>query len=148
MNPFILSPRDRLVHWKEFRKGLSAMPEEEQLVRTAEYWALAPLASFTHDTEHPESWPSPWEMISDGEWCRNSVAIGMEFTLRLSGWDPARLLLADLRDYDISDQYFVLIIDGRKVMNYTYAEVVDFPSTKHDVIGRWRFSGKFYVPVG
>lgn len=148
MNPFVLSPRDRLAHWKEFRKGLPAMPENEQLARTAEYWALAPLSRFAHDTEHPETWPSPWEMISDGYWCQRSIAIGMEFTLRLSGWDPARLLLADLRDYDVSEQFFVLIIDGIGVMNYTYAEVVGLPETKHDLIGRWRFSGKFYVPVG
>lgn len=147
MNPFVLSPQDRLDHWKQFRKTLGKYSEEDQLKMVADYWALAPLARTVYDLEHPDTIASPWEMISDGDWCRNSVAIGMEFTLRLSGWDAARLELVNLRDYDLSEQMVVVIIDDRKVLNYTYSEVVDYPKSKHDVVGRWRFNGKFYIPT-
>jgi hypothetical protein len=147
MNPFILSARDRLDHWKQFRKELLALQEKEQTERVARYWALAPLSRIAYDVERPDTWMTPWEMVSAGDWCRNSVAIGMEFTLRLAGWHPDRLQLENIKDYDLCDQMMVLIIDGQRVMNYTYAEVVDYPIAKHDVVGRWRFSGKFYVPV-
>jgi hypothetical protein len=147
MNPFILSSQDRLEHWKQFRRQLPSLPETEQLNSVAKYWALAPLAKVSYDVEDPMSWPTPWEMISQGIWCRNSVAIGMEFTLRLSGWKPQRLQLAMLRDYELSEQTMIVIIDDSKVMNYTYSVVVDYPNTKHEIVGKWQFSGKFCVPV-
>ena len=147
MNPFMLPSQDRLEHWKNFRTELSTFSSDEQLARVAAYWALAPLSKMAYDIERPETWPGPWEMISEGQWCRNSVAIGMECTLRLAGWNSSRLQLAMIRDYDLSDQVAVVIIDDRKLLNYTYSEVADYPDTKHDVVGRWQFSGKFYQPI-
>lgn len=147
MNPFVLPPQERLDHWKQFRKELASFSEQEQLEKVAAYWSLAPLSNIAYDVERPDTWPTPWEMVSEGDWCRNSVAIGMEFTLRLAGWSSDRLTLAVVRDYDLSDQIMVVFIDDSKVLNYTYSEVVDYPETKHDVIGRWRFCGKLYTPI-
>lgn len=148
MNPFILAPQERLQDWKAFRKNILPLSEEEQLDAVAKYFARAPLARIAYDAEQPSSWPSAWEMISDGEWCKNSVAIGMEFTLRLAGWAPDRLELAMLKDWDISDMSLVVIIDGTKVLNYTYASVSPYPETRHDILSRIRFIDKHYVFVG
>ena len=147
MNPFILSSNERLAHWKQFRKDLCTFSEEEQLIAVAKYWSLAPLSKMSHDMEQPNNCPSPWEMVTDGDWCRNSVAMGMEFTLRLAGWDPNRIQLLMIRDWDISEVIMVVNIDDSKVLNYTYGTVVDYPDTRHDVIGRWRFCGKLYRHV-
>lgn len=145
MNPFLLDARQRLADWKEFRKALTVLPEAEQLEAVAHYWAKAPLGKLAYDLDDPEGIPSAWEMVSAGEWCANSIAIGMEFTLRLAGWAPERLLLAMIRDYDISEMKVVLIIDGNRWLNYSYDQVSDTPTTRHDVIGHWRFSGKLYA---
>lgn len=146
MNPFILAPQERLAHWKEFRKSLGGMAEGDQLQAVADYWALAPLVGMAYDIEQPQEWPSPWEMINAGDWCRNSVAIGMEFTLRLAGWDTSRLQLTMIRDWDISEIILLLVVDDQKVLNYNYSQVSDYPETKHDVVGRWHFCGKTYSP--
>lgn len=147
MNPFILSAQDRLDHWKKFRTSLSSLLEDEQLSAVAEYWALAPLSKIAYDIERPETWLSPWEMVMEGDWCRNSVAIGMEFTLRLAGVDPHRMQLVMIRDWDLSESMLVLNIDDSKLLNYTYGLVVDYPDTRHDVVGRWQFCGKFYRSI-
>lgn len=148
MNPFLLDARERLADWKEFRKSLTGLPESEQLDCVAEYWAKAPLGKLAYDLDDPEGIPSPWEMVSAGDWCPNSIAIGMEFTLRLAGWDAERLLLAMIRDYDISEMKVVLIIDENRWLNYSYGLVSETPKTRFDIIGRWHFSGKFYAPIG
>jgi hypothetical protein len=144
MNPFILSPTDRLAHWKSFRKTLPRFPEAEQMKQVVEYWALPPLMTFAYDPEVPNSWGTPWEMIDEGNWCRNSVAIGMEFTLRLSGWDAKRLKLRYWKDYDISDLILVLQIDDKWLLNYSYRSVVELPNTRHDIICEWQFSDDIY----
>ncbi len=117
------------------------------LDEVARYWAKAPTSNFAYDIDDTDSIPSAWEMISTGEWCRNSIAIGMEFTLRLAGWPTDQLILALIRDFDISEMNLVLIIDESKLLNYTYGEVSEYPNTHHDILGRWRFNGRVYTPV-
>ena len=147
MNPFILAPEERLDHWKEFRRSLPSLTEEEQLRAVAKYWAYAPLGKMVHDIEQPQELPTPWEMISDGNWDKNTVAIGMEFTLRLAGWNTDRLQLQLIKDDDISDVILILIVDDSLVLNYDYSEVTNYPETNITVMGKWRFSGKTYTPI-
>jgi hypothetical protein len=144
MNPFMFAQGERLSDWKALRASLPAMSEEDQLLKIAQYWGRAPLMKCAYDSYKIEEWPGPWEMVIAGDWCRDSVAAGMEFTLRLSGWSADRLSLVMIRDYDISDQMLVLKIDNEKVLNYSIDEVVDNPSTKHAVMFQYRFNGRGY----
>ena len=140
----MMAPDARLAHWKNFRNSLSGMAEIDQLAAVAEYWKWPPLKSVSCDPEALDLLPTPWEMMSANDWCRNSVAIGMDFTLRLSGWDSSRLLIKMMRDYDISEQKLVLEIDGKKLLNYDYGMVTDIPNTRFDFIETWKFVGKKY----
>lgn len=144
MNPFLLQPQERLADWKQFRKSLSSLPETEQMERVARYFALAPLVKFAYDPDDLAHWPTPWDMIADGQWDTNALAVGMEATLRLAGFDPSRLLVLNRKDYDISDQRLVLQIDGKWLLNYDYAMVVEVPDTRCDILEAWRFDGKSY----
>lgn len=148
MNPFILPDRERLAAWKTFRTSLPALSEAEQLRAVAAFWAQAPVGTYAYDADNCAGWPTPWEMIADGSWCRNSTAIGMEFTLRLSGWDPARLRLHFIRDLDLSEEMLVLVVDGTRWLNYEYREVVPVPETKQVLLFSCCHDGKSYVACG
>lgn len=145
MNPFLLNREERLTHWKTFRASLCDMHEIDQLRATASYWSQAPTMKCAYDSEEVPSWPGPWEMVLAGDWCRDSIAAGLEFTLRLGGWSADRLSLLMIRDYDISDQMLALKIDNEYVLNYSIGEVTSYPETNHDVLARYRFNGRGYV---
>jgi hypothetical protein len=147
MNPFFLSPDDQITSWKTLREEIKSLDEAAALQKVADYWAAAPLLKLAYDPEDCSGWPSPWEMIHANDWCANSVAIGMEFTLRLAGWEPSRLTLMFLRDYDISDQRMVLKIDESVVLNYSVGEVNEYPNTNHDVLVAFKNDGKRYFAV-
>lgn len=147
MNQFLLSPDDRVTHWKQFREQLSLVDEAEALQVVANYWAFAPLVKMAYDPEDCQEWPSPWEMIHAGDWCPYSVAIGMEFTLRLAGWDASRLSLHTIRDYDVSDQRMILKIDESLALNYNVGKVEEYPTTHHDVLASFRSDGKRYFLI-
>ena len=147
MNPFLLGRDERLSDWKALRTSLSQHSEEEQLQMVADYWSRAPLMKRAYDSEVIENWPGPWEMVMAGDWCRDSVAVGMEFTLRLSGWTPDRLSVAMIRDYDLSDQMLSLKIDNRALLNYSIGEVVTHPTTNHDILFEYRFNGRGYSAI-
>ena len=144
MNPFLLKPDERLESWKSIRNALKDLDESEALQLVAEYWAQAPMLKMAYDPALPDEWPSPWEMVSDGDWCPYSVATGMEFTLRLAGWAPERMQILHIRDYDISDERCVLKIDESVFLNYNEGFVVDIPTTRYDVLGTVQSNGKRY----
>ena len=147
MNPFLLAPQQKLANWKDFRASLSKMPEIDQISAVAEYWKWAPLKKMACDPEALDILPSPWEMIANNDWCKNSVAVGMEFTLRLSGWDANRMTIKMIRDYNISDQKLVLEIDEKHLINYDYGIVTGIPNTRFDIINSWRFIGRNYQRI-
>lgn len=125
MNSFKLPPSQRLTAWSEFRDSLSSMPEADQLQAVAEFWQHCPFDRWVIDPLEPKEWMSVWEMLYEGQYCINCVAIGIEATLRFSGWDPSRLQLVMIREDDaLGSEYFVVKIDNMIVLNYSYGKCV------------------------
>ncbi len=83
-------------------------------------------------------------MISHGDWCRRMIAVAMEMTLRIAGWDTSRLKIVAFRDYDISEELLVLKIDDQWALNYSIGEVVPYPETHQVVTAIWQFQGRNY----
>jgi hypothetical protein len=148
MNPFLMLPDERLTNWKELRKSLASMDDMAKLKAVALYWSKAPLKTIAYDPADATNWPTPWEMMFNNEWCRSSVAIGMESTLRLSGFPAERMTLKHIIDRDIQAVLLVLVIDDTWVLNYDWGSVLPYPKTDHSVIKAWRFVGRAYLPLG
>jgi hypothetical protein len=126
INPFLLSVKDRLNHWKAFRKTLADNAEQEQLEKVAEYWSHTPIQSIAYNMDEPDTWPTAWEMMSLNDWCRNSVAIGIEFTLRLTGWNPDRLKLKLILDRQSSVMVMTVVVDDKWILNYDWGIVTSY----------------------
>ena len=142
MNPFLLAPAERLADWRQFRKSLTAMSEHDQLRAVAQYWAQAPLLPSL-----PPLWalnhtntPTIWQMIDENRWSRNSVAIGMEATLRLAGMSVDRMTLQLVHH---RNDLLVLVIDDRWMLNYDWGCLTDH-SKDLPIIHQWRFDGRNY----
>lgn len=145
INPFLLPADDRLVHWQSFRKDLDGQPEPVQCAAVAQYWATAPLRRIAYDCAAPGTWPTIWEMIRSGEWCRDSIAIGMMGTLLLLGIEPRRLSLGLLHDRDIAAQIMVVRLDADWLLNYDWCLVTPLPKTNHRWLHRYQWTGRSYL---
>lgn len=141
------SPEARLQNWKELRQRLAELDDQSAMELVADYWSKVPLSAFSYNPETPEEWLTPWEMVHKGDWCPLMLAVAMEMTLRLSGWDSSRMELVYFRDYDISEEVFVLKIDGKFALNYSVGKVVEFPKTKQVLLGSWQFQGRSYRAI-
>lgn len=115
----------------------------QQLEAIAQYWAKAPIGAPAYDPDDAERWLSPWELVYKNQWCRSSVAIGMDNTLRLVGIGTDRLRLTLITD-DVHDALLVLIIDDTYVLNYAWGFVSKLPLQRHRVIRQWRFAERGY----
>lgn len=126
MNLFFTSPDDRLKIWKKFRNDLNGLSELGQMKLTTTFWSQCPLVRYNFDWTDPSTWRSPWEMIYEGEICRNGIAYLMEQSLLLIGgeWTYNRFKLVMLKDIKNEDQFMVVIIDDTYVLNYSHGEVI------------------------
>jgi hypothetical protein len=115
------------------------MNDSQQAAAVATYWAQAPLLPISRP---PQPWPSIWRMMQDNQWCRNSVAVGMEATLRLAGVPTDRLTLQWIED----DQsvLLVLVIDHRLMLNYDWGSVRPASYITYTVLRQWRYIDKDY----
>jgi hypothetical protein len=132
MNPFFLSQEERILAWRSFRQNLEGKPETEQLENIAEWFGQAPLSTFVLDFDRPDTWITPWEIMSEGDFCTTAIAYMMEQTLLLLGWAPERLRLIYVRNMQIQDQMMILLVDDKYALNYEHKAVFNFDNDRSD----------------
>lgn len=144
MNPFLLPTSQLLQVWKTIRDNMVNLEEQEQISSVVDFWSQCPLATFAYDPEALDAYDTPWEMMHRNDWCQNSVAVGMEFTLRLGDFPSDKLIIKMIRDYDASIQRLVVEIDGKYWLNYEHGTISPIPNTNFDVLEKWKFGKKRY----
>lgn len=78
---FDLNYQDRVRAWRNFRLEVSWLDRELILDRTAKLWATAPMAMPHLAFDLPETWPSPWDLISWDRWDEVGINLGIYYTL-------------------------------------------------------------------
>jgi hypothetical protein len=139
MNSFLLAPQIRLTAWRAFRHTIANETEQTQLQMVADFWSQAPLNPIAFAIDDP--WPTTWEMLMTNNFCRQSLALGMESTLRLAGWPSDRLLLKMINDSTTS--LLILVVDEQWMLNYAWGKVV--PVVPHPILRQWRFVSRDYL---
>jgi hypothetical protein len=112
---------EQILHWKSFRRSLATL--EDPLTEVAKFWGAAPLVNRNIDIYRPESWPNPWQIISEKKFCDATIALMMAHTIDLSNLFDEPVLVKVLIDSDIKAMYNVCIIQD-KILNYNHREVV------------------------
>lgn len=154
-SPFIHGSDSSLKSWKELRKSLSTeMTDMGQLKTVVSYWSKAPIMARSLNWDTPKDWPDPWKLIFDGDFDESSIALGMFYSLLLSGdgrWTTDRLSLLLILDRDRQAQRLVLKVDCRWLLNLDYGSVVDCASSNNTffVQQRYLYDGKeHFVDIG
>lgn len=120
-----MSCDDRLRLWKNLRTDLVNLSLEEQLKEIAKFYALMPFGTRMLDYHDPSAWPTPWEILFHGSFCRSSISLLMFYTLVLLNVNEhIDLELID----DGNDVYLVLVVgytgtQDHFVLNYHLGEV-------------------------
>lgn len=118
-----------MLEWGEFRSNIVNDELDKKLDLIADYFKDVPMAARQLDYYTPESWPSPWEILHNGQMCASSVSLLMAYTLFLSGHTDFKLLLID----DNTDYYLVPYVRNQYILNYYLGEVVDLDSIRNDI---------------
>ena len=74
--------KTRLLSWKHLREKLeqSSKPLEE----VTDYFLNLPKVKFYTDPYDQTTWPTPWELIDENEYCQFNTILGICYTLQLT----------------------------------------------------------------
>lgn len=121
------SPRKRLSMWRKFRKSLDTDNITEVCNTVIKWWQSAPLVSLAIDPVNSEQWPTPWEMLHQGDFCENSLALGMSYTIYYANSEiPNELLYVTC--FGESFQRLCTLIDNKHLLNYEHGVISTLPT--------------------
>ena len=144
MQPYLLSPNDRVRHWRNFRSTLDAtLTDEQHLLMTMNYWNQYPMVTRYIDPYDPKNWPTPWELMHENEFCPSSLAYMMEQTLLMTPdkrWSYDRLKLKYIDDKQLSAEFIILVVDDKYVINYELDSIIKFDFIVKNCIIRLEYS--------
>ena len=73
---------DRLLEWSEFRKSLEHANDPIQDV--INFYNAAPTVSIHTDPWDKTTWPDPWELLQENQYCDFCRVLGMCYSLQLT----------------------------------------------------------------
>jgi hypothetical protein len=131
-----LSPSERVVHWKNFRKSLDLMSADAAVLAVAEFWQSCPYVAYYLDPDTPDHWPTPWELISENYYCDLAKSLGMLYTIYFTV--HGRNLDPEIRVYYDPNTEFTynlpILAQGKYVINLVDNTVVNIESIKEKLV--------------
>lgn len=118
-----VSEEERLNLWKKLRISIEGVSLYEKLNSVANFCKNLPIGPRSVDYYDPKTWPTPWEILFYGSFCRSSVSILMFYTLTLS--DPGLgIELWVVKDNE--GDYLLPIINNQFILNYQSGMVSNY----------------------
>jgi hypothetical protein len=125
-NFWILRVNDRLAQWREFRQKISSQPIKQAVVEVNTMWSSAPFVTYYLPPDQPDTWPDPWELLTENYYCDIAKALGILYTIYFSGHKNTNIELRIYYDYQTKTRSNVAWIDGGKyILNYWPYEIVN-----------------------
>tara|TARA_X000001036_G_C20109555_1_gene574615 strand:+ start:52 stop:504 length:453 start_codon:yes stop_codon:yes gene_type:complete len=121
------SPSTRLNRWRAFRKGLNTDNTKDVCELVIDWWKMAPISSWTIDPVDSDTYPTPWEMLHSGNFCENSMALGMSYTIHYANEKIPNSLMY-ITDREKSIQKLCVLIDNKYLLNYSYGAISTLPT--------------------
>ena len=73
---------DRLSIWRDFRQSLETVDDPIQV--TIDFFSKAPVGAIATDPYTKSSWPDPWELIEENNFCPFVKILAICYTLQLT----------------------------------------------------------------
>jgi len=73
---------DRLASWSDLRETLETC--EDPIQEAINYYDNAPQVSINTDPWDQNTWPTPWELIAENQYCNFCILLGVCYSLQLT----------------------------------------------------------------
>jgi hypothetical protein len=120
----------RLQEWSDFRATLETAEDPIQLA--VNKYAQAPTVSIQADPWDQDTWPTPWELVLENQYCEFCKILGICYSLQLTDRFSASHFEIHIEvDREKGKNYYLLFVD-EYVVGYhedKWAHKTNLPST-------------------
>lgn len=107
---FNLSYEDRLQSWSKFRESLET--SKDPIKDVIDFYSQAPEVSIHTDPWTKSSWPDPWQLILENQYCGFCRVLGQCYSLQLTERFSGSVFEIHITiDRKKSDTYYMLYVD-------------------------------------
>ena len=116
INVFQLNYDSRLRSWYELRQTLQNADTKTKCLEIDKWWQSAPTVNHYLHPHEIDTWPGPWELLYDNEYCQIARGLGMIYTLMLTGIKDIDFCLG--KDDNNEDVALVMVDRAKYILNY------------------------------
>lgn len=124
---------EKILSWRELRRQTSNMALDVAIKKITDWWTYAPWVKKTIDPYRPETWPTPWDMISKGHFCRNALALGQAYTIWILFHDVECELWL-INNKSEQDIHLVVVVNKNIVLNYNMGHVESLDDIDYELL--------------
>lgn len=124
---------EKILSWRELRKQSAQESFDDAIKRITDWWTYAPWVRKTIDPYKPETWPTPWDMINLGHFCRSALALGQAYTIWMM-YPDVNCELWLINNKSEQDVHLVVVIDNRQVLNYNMGHIEDLQNMDYELL--------------
>lgn len=106
----------RLRSWHQLREELSYVDLDAMCIEVDKFWQQTPIVKHYLHPADTVDWPTPWELISDNNYCLYARGLGIIYTLLLLGISDIDFV--DAVDYNGENVCLVLVDNAKYVLNW------------------------------
>jgi hypothetical protein len=126
---------EKILAWRELRQNAVGMTVDNLIEAVNTWWTFSPWVRKTIDPYKPETWPSPWDMINKGEFCRSAIALGQAYTLWITA-PNTNVELWLVNNFSEKDVHLVVVIDEKTVLNYILGHVLPIEQCDFETLNK------------
>lgn len=140
------STTEKILAWRELRNTALQNSVEATIASVNSWWTYSPWVKKTIDPYKPETWPTPWDMINRGEFCRSAIALGQAYTLWMCA-PNTKVELWLVNNFSEKDVHLVAVIDEKTVLNYTLGQVMSIEECDFEVLNKITKSDLTHIKI-
>lgn len=127
---------EKILAWRELRTELAESNVNEVINRVNQWWTYSPWVKKTIDPYKSDTWPSPWELLDRGEFCRSAIALGQAYTLWMCSPDTD-IELWLVNNFSEKDIHLVVVIEKKIMLNYILGQVLEVEHCDFEVLNKF-----------
>lgn len=115
MNIFLIEYETRLQSWHDLKENVRNSELKTKCIKIDEWWQHAPTVNHYLHLKDTKNWPDPWELLVENLYCNVAKALGMCYTLYMTGEENFRMVTASDR---IGNDVVLILVNDEYILNY------------------------------
>ena len=115
MNIFQLEYEARLQSWHDLKEDIKNSDLRSKCIKIDKWWQNAPTVNHYLHLKDTQNWPDPWELLVENLYCNVAKALGMCYTLYMTGEKNFRMVTASDK---MGNDVLLILVNNEHILNY------------------------------